>query len=116
MRGVIVTGGAKRIGAEIVKSLAEEGWNVILHYFSSETEAQKIAEYSKSHSVKGNITTFKADLNDEKQCKELIEFSFEQCDNVFGLVNNASHFKYNDFSSVDKESLIYDYNTNTIAR
>ena len=31
----LVTGGAKRIGAEVVKSFAKDGFNIALHYRNS---------------------------------------------------------------------------------
>jgi NAD(P)-dependent dehydrogenase (short-subunit alcohol dehydrogenase family) len=39
----IVTGGARRIGAEIVRALAQDGWHVLIHYLSSEREARALA-------------------------------------------------------------------------
>ena len=38
----LVTGGAKRIGADIAKHLATKGWRVVIHYNSSEKEAKKL--------------------------------------------------------------------------
>jgi len=40
----LVTGSAKRIGAEIVRRLHNEGYNVILHYNGSRPLAEAIAE------------------------------------------------------------------------
>ena len=42
-RTVLVTGGAKRIGAAIARGLAEDGWNVCVHYQNSEAEALQLA-------------------------------------------------------------------------
>ena len=36
---VLVTGAAKRLGRAIALDLAEHGWNVAIHYNSSEEEA-----------------------------------------------------------------------------
>ena len=40
----LITGGAKRIGATTARYLHEKGFNIILHYNNSETEAKAIAE------------------------------------------------------------------------
>ena len=39
---ILVTGGALRIGSEIVTSFAKMGWDIILHYRNSSEEAKKI--------------------------------------------------------------------------
>ena len=40
---VLVTGGATRIGAEIVKGFAAAGWHVVIHHLSSHDEAEALA-------------------------------------------------------------------------
>ena len=42
-RTAIVTGGARRIGAEIARGLAADGWHVLIHYNRSEDEARALA-------------------------------------------------------------------------
>ena len=39
---ILVTGGALRIGSEIVTSFAKMGWDIILHYRNSSEEAKKL--------------------------------------------------------------------------
>ena len=43
METAIVTGGAKRIGAELVRALAADGWHVLIHYHRSKAEAEALA-------------------------------------------------------------------------
>ena len=40
---LLITGGAKRIGAEIAKKFHDEGFNVILSFQSSSAEATEVA-------------------------------------------------------------------------
>ena len=42
-RTAIVTGGARRIGAEIVRALAHDGWHVLIHCRESVEEAERLA-------------------------------------------------------------------------
>ena len=42
-RTAIVTGGAKRIGAEISRALAADGWHVLIHFNRSQSEAEALA-------------------------------------------------------------------------
>ena len=52
----IVTGGAKGIGASIVKKLAQNGYNVILNYNKSESQAKAIEnEFSNVYIFKDNV-------------------------------------------------------------
>ena len=41
----LVTGGAKRIGAEVVRSLAKEGFSIALHYRNSKQEALDLVAF-----------------------------------------------------------------------
>jgi NAD(P)-dependent dehydrogenase (short-subunit alcohol dehydrogenase family) len=40
---VLVTGGARRIGAAIARAFGEAGWHVIVHYRRSQGEAEALA-------------------------------------------------------------------------
>ena len=41
---VLITGGAKRIGATTSRYLHKKGFNIILHYNNSELEAENISK------------------------------------------------------------------------
>ena len=45
---ILVTGGALRIGNEIVTSFAKMGWDIILHYRNSSEEAKKLKKTLKT--------------------------------------------------------------------
>ncbi|MCB2073612.1 MAG: SDR family oxidoreductase [Novosphingobium sp.] len=40
---VLITGGAKRIGAALSRAFGEAGWHVVIHYGSSRAEAERLA-------------------------------------------------------------------------
>ena len=42
-RTAIVTGGARRIGAELCRYLAGAGWHVLIHCLTSRGEAERLA-------------------------------------------------------------------------
>ena len=42
-RAVLVTGGAKRIGAAIARAFGAAGWHVVIHYGHSSGEAEALA-------------------------------------------------------------------------
>ena len=63
---VLVTGGATRIGAEIVKGFAAAGWHVVIHYKESDEQAQALADTLPSAETVG------CDLTDPEAAKAMI--------------------------------------------
>ena len=49
MKTALVTGGAKRIGAAIVRGLSAQGWRVVIHFNASKTEAESLANELKAN-------------------------------------------------------------------
>ena len=84
---VIVTGGSKGIGAEIVKTLAHEGYKIVLNYNNSEVNAKKIQEELLKENIK--IEIFKADVSKRAEAKELINFALKKFNTIDILINNA---------------------------
>ncbi len=90
----IVTGGAKRIGAAIVRGLAADGWRVLIHCNRSLGEAAALAA-----ELRGEVV--QADLADTS-CAETILAAAAGRARL--LVNNASRFAYDrldDFTPED---------------
>jgi NAD(P)-dependent dehydrogenase (short-subunit alcohol dehydrogenase family) len=85
-RTAIVTGGAKRIGAALVRALAADGWHVLIHYNRSGEEAERLAGEI------GNAATVRAELGDP-DCAERIIGGSSGLPPPRLLVNNASQFR-----------------------
>ncbi|MBD61390.1 hypothetical protein CL645_00790 [bacterium] len=83
---VLITGAAKRIGAEIAKFLKSEGMNVIIHYNSSKQEAISLRD---AHGIKIAYCDFKN--------TDSIRDFFQLCERKFGsidiVIHNASYFQ-----------------------
>lgn len=94
-RTAIVTGGARRIGAELSRALSVDGWHVLIHCSSSVAQAQALA------AELGNARTVAADLSRE-DCAEPIFAALEGMPPPALLVNNASRFA---FDSLDDFNL-----------
>jgi len=84
-RTAIVTGGARRIGAEICRSLAQRGWHVLIHCRNSRTEAEALAGEI------GNARVATAELADP-DAAERIFAALDGLPPPRLLVNNASRF------------------------
>ena len=88
---VLVTGGARRIGASIVKALHRQGYSVALHCHHSVEEAQLLAgELNRQRQASCKV--FVADLADSKAIDEMVEEVIAWRGELFGLINNASVF------------------------
>jgi NAD(P)-dependent dehydrogenase (short-subunit alcohol dehydrogenase family) len=90
-RTAIVTGGAKRIGAELVRALAADGWHVLIHFHNSGAEAEALA------AEVGNAATVCADLADPGAA-DIIFAAAAGLPPLRLLVNNASLFAHDDIA------------------
>lgn len=55
MSWILVTGGAKRLGAVICQTLAQNGYNIVVHYKESKGEAEEVAALCRNYNVKAEI-------------------------------------------------------------
>ena len=100
----LVTGGAKRLGKEMAIFLAERGFEVAVHYHSSENSAIELVEYIKSKTGKNSIA-LRADLTKETEVRELIARANDQLGGPINcLINNASIFEYDNIWTANRES------------
>lgn len=87
----LVTGAAKRIGAEIARQLHKENFNLVIHYHQSEKAAQVLAnELNEERS--NSAICIAADLNNLTQVNNLAEQAQKYWQRIDLLVNNASSF------------------------
>lgn len=87
---ILVTGGAVRLGAAIVRKLSEDGARIIIQARSSVKEAEQL----RSELAQNNrhVCVVQSDLDSDQACSEL----FKQAEAAFGgldaIVNNAAAF------------------------
>ena len=87
MKTTLISGGAVRIGAQIVRTLHENGYKVIIHCYQSEEIAQELChELNSKRNNSAQVVV--ADLGDNEAIKKLIQ-TIKSLDL---LVNNASVF------------------------
>lgn len=99
METAIVTGGAKRIGAELVRALAADGWHVLIHCHQSLAEAEALA------AELGNASVVQADLADADAIERIIA-ALDALPPARLLVNNASRFVHDDIAGFTPESWV----------
>lgn len=67
MPWTLVTGGAKRLGAEICRKLASRGYDIVVHYNAGSMAAQEVADFClkqgvKAETIRGNFSTQESTL------------------------------------------------------
>jgi len=87
----LVTGGAKRIGAETTRLLHQAGYRVIIHCRLSRQAADALAdELNAIRTDSANV--IQGDLNDEIIFDQLIDQAYRCWNRLDALINNASSF------------------------
>jgi NAD(P)-dependent dehydrogenase (short-subunit alcohol dehydrogenase family) len=102
LKNVLVTGAAKRLGRAIALDLAAQGWNVAIHYNSSETDADSAAQAVRTFGVQA--ATFKCDLSKEAQTATLVDRAVKALGPLTALINSASLFENDDWQSASRKT------------
>lgn len=87
-RTALITGGAKRVGREIVKRLAHAGFDVFITYRSSGAEAGALAAELITQGA--NCHTLMVDLEKPYAVTQILDWISSSCSQLDVLVNNAS--------------------------
>lgn len=99
---VVVTGGAKGIGAAISRLFCLRGWTVAIGYRNSEEAAFALAD--ELNAAGGDAFAVYADLCDMTGANALRTRVLEKCGRVHALINNAGSCEYGtlaDFSETE---------------
>ena len=99
---ILVTGGAKRVGAAICRRLQAAGANIAIHYRSSEQEALALQDELNALRPK-SASVFQADLLDLNVLPQLVRRIIKQCGQLDALVNNASSFYATPLTDIDAQ-------------
>jgi NAD(P)-dependent dehydrogenase (short-subunit alcohol dehydrogenase family) len=88
---VLITGGAQRLGRELVLAFARAGWHVWCHYRQSTQAAQALQADLRAQGLA--IDVVGADLSQEAQVLAMMAQTAQQRGPVRAVVNNASLFE-----------------------
>jgi len=99
---ILVTGGAKRVGAAICRRLHTAGALIAVHYRSSEQQA--LALQNELNSLRPESSAvFQADLLDLNALSQLVCGVIKKFGQLDALVNNASSFYATSLAEVDEQ-------------
>lgn len=87
-RNVLITGGARGIGAAAAKELGQNGYRVFINYVNSTQVADELA--TEINNAGGEAYTVQADVRDESQIKAMFEKIESEHGGVDILVSNAN--------------------------
>tara|TARA_Y100001968_G_scaffold82314_1_gene73353 strand:+ start:419 stop:1147 length:729 start_codon:yes stop_codon:yes gene_type:complete len=105
---ILITGGAQRIGKELVNHFHSAGWDVIFQYRSSSDSANELCS-KLNKKREQSCQTFQCDFDDETSFKEFCNNINKNAGNLCALINNASTFypkKITDIDSDDWDKLM----------
>ena len=108
----LITGAAKRIGRTVAHHLAEQGWNIAIHFNSSGQEAMELQGELKALFPAGQFEIFKADLNNAMEVERLIPQVISSMQHIDLLINNASIFDKCNLIQTDTELINRNLNIN----
>jgi len=92
---VLVTGGARRIGAAIARRFAAGGWHVVIHYHRSRDAAHALADSLPS------AETIACDLADGDAAVDMVTALAKRVGEWRALVNSASVFRPDSVAALD---------------
>lgn len=111
----IVTGSSRGVGAATVKLLAANGYNVVINYSKSETDAREVEAACRSL---GADTLFcRADVAEDADCRRLASETMAKWGRIDALVNNAGTTKFcahQNLEGLSKDDFLSIYSTNVV--
>ncbi len=99
----LITGAAKRIGAQTAMTLHQNGANIIIHYGRSESEAEDLITRLNAQRPDSALA-LQADLLNMDEVHHLAIQAFNAFDGLDILVNNASNFYPTPIGTMNEEN------------
>lgn len=88
----LITGAARRMGKAIAFHLANQGWNIALHYNRSVEEAIQFQSQLAQSYPNQQFELFQADLSRAEEVERIIPQVIQKMERIDLLINNASVF------------------------
>jgi pteridine reductase len=102
-KAVLITGGARRVGAAIARRLHAAGANLVVHYRSSAAEARNLKQELGAARA-GSVALVQADLLKPGNLPALVKDAVKAFGQLDGLVNNASSFYPTPLGEITEQS------------
>lgn len=110
---VLITGGAQRLGAELVRAFARAGWRVWCHYQRSREQAADLQ--TELQGAGFDIELVQAELSDAVAIESMMNHIFQASGALNAVVNNASSFEPDEGIDFSPEAARMQMEVNLIA-
>lgn len=101
MPAALVTGSAKGIGREILLALARDGWDVAVHYRTSDTAARHVADEARALGARTAVLA--ADVTVESEARGLVDRTVAELGSIDLLVNNVGNYHHGPLAELDSD-------------
>ncbi|MBN8191396.1 SDR family oxidoreductase [Bacillus sp. NTK074B] len=103
MKFALITGSSGGIGSSTALKLAEEGWNLYLHYHTNERAVEDLLPKLEGWGVEA--IPIRADLSSPKEVERLVDSIF-QLDAIIYCSGNSSWGLFQDHTEVEMDEMI----------
>ncbi len=90
MAWTLVTGGGKRLGAEICRTLAKQGYSVVVHYNTSAEDAHAVVKECRAYGVEADC--IQGDFSTPQSTEEFIARYLQKFHMTAHLINNVGNY------------------------
>jgi pteridine reductase len=112
-RVALVTGsGKKRVGWHVADELARHGFNVAIHYRTSDADAAEAVRRLRSRGVEAEA--FRADISNECEVRELVGAVHRRFERLDVLVNCAAIYKPKPLQAVTSADVLHSFEINLL--
>lgn len=101
MNTVLVTGSSRGIGKAIASALANDGFEVVIHYQSNQAAAEQTLAEIQQQGHKGRLLCF--DVADREAANQVLTADMDEFGAYYGVVCNAGITRDNAFPAISAE-------------